>query len=167
MGKKSVAVILQRSVRGCGKCGQMVKVRRGYAVYMDAQGHAVFATRDNIARNKSQLESLQSQDQERHKKAEQDAVVLQKLCVCFVRAAGAQGKLYGSVSVGDLADELKVLSGIELSKNQISMDVVRTSGWHHAKLHLVESVDVSLRFYVAESEAEKATITADAAAAAA
>jgi large subunit ribosomal protein L9 len=160
MSKKNVEVILQRSVRGCGKCGQVVKVRRGYAMYMDAQGYSVFATKENIERNKLKLASLQSQDQDRHKNAQRDAAVLQKLAVCFVRSAGAQGKLYGSVSVGDLAEEIKLLSGIELQRNQVSMEVARTTGWHHARLHLFESVEVDMKFHVAESEAEKSQVIA-------
>ena len=161
MGEKNVAVILQRSVRNYGKCGERVSARRGYAMYMVNQGNAVFATADNIERNKHHLEVLLQQDRERRQLAEKNADVLKKAIICFVKQAGGQGKLYGSVSIGDLVAELQAECGVVVAKNQVSMSVARTTGEHRAQLHLFEGVSVDLKYYVAESDEAKGKLLAE------
>lgn len=161
MGEKSVAVILQRSVRNYGKCGERVRARRGYAMYMVNHGDAVFATAENLEKNKHQLEVLLQKDKQRRELAEKNAAVIRNTVICFVRQAGGQGKLYGSVSVGDLVGALQAECSVAVPKNQVSMAVARTTGEHRAQLHLFEGVEVDFRYYVAESDEARDKLLAE------
>ena len=171
MGNKSVGVLAKRKKRGVdvilresiirGKCGTIVTMSRGYANYNVRYGKAVYATPKNIEQNKHELEILMRQDDERRKLAEKHAEVLKGTLVCFVRSAGAQGKLYGSVSVGDLVSALQNECSVVVLKNQISMTTARTTGEHCAKLYLFEGVNVDLKFYVVESDEAKAKLISE------
>jgi large subunit ribosomal protein L9 len=150
VGKKNVAVILQESVRKCGKFGEVRLVRRGYAHYLERIGAAVLATEKKIAEVQSMLDSLREEDVRRQAQAKEQAQIIEGLQLCFVRVAGGQGRLYGSVSIADLVAEVKKAAGIDLPKSSVSMSPVRVIGSHKTRVHLSDSVEVDLNFHVVE-----------------
>ena len=115
-------VILMRDVDHVGEVGEMVDVADGYGRnFLIPRGLAVAAT----AKNKRQLEHEQRLREHRIVRVRQDAQTLaeklQAVPCHFVRKAGEEGKLFGSVTSMDIAEALKV-SGFEVDCRDIQLD---------------------------------------------
>ena len=115
-------VILMREVEHVGEVGDIVDVADGYGRnFLIPRGFAVAAT----ARNKRQLEHEQRLREHRILRVRKDAQTLaeqlQVVACRFVRKAGEEGKLFGSVTSMDIAEALKV-SGFEVDRRDIQLD---------------------------------------------
>lgn len=116
-------VILLQDVKAQGKKDQIVNVSDGYARnYLIPRGLAVEA--DAKAMN----EIKNKEASKAHKIAlEKEAAnaLKEKLASVIVKIkgkAGADGKLYGSVTSSDIADELKKQHGVDVDRRKIVMD---------------------------------------------
>lgn len=115
-------LILMRDVDSVGEVGAIVDVADGYARnFLIPRGLAVAAT----AKNKRQLEHEQRLREHRILRARQDAQTLaeklQAVPCHFVRKAGEEGKLFGSVTAMDIAEALKT-AGFEVDRRRIELD---------------------------------------------
>lgn len=140
-------VILTKHIVGLGAESDQVKVAAGYARnYLLPQGYAVPST----SANKRQIEVLQKRrvDRESHElhTMKDLAKSLTKLiCVIAVRT-GDDGKMFGSVTSGMIADEMKHQFDVELDKRKIKLEEsIRTLGEHKVDLHLHPDVHGVLR----------------------
>ena len=115
-------VILMRDVEHVGDVGDVVDVADGYGRnFLIPRGFAVAAT----AKNKRQLEHEQRLREHRILRARKDAQTLaerlQGVPCHFVRKAGEEGKLFGSVTSMDIAEALKE-AGFEIDRRHIQLD---------------------------------------------
>jgi large subunit ribosomal protein L9 len=115
-------VILMRDVDHVGEVGNIVDVADGYGRnFLIPRGLAVAAT----AKNKRQLEHEQRLREHRILRVRQDAQSLaeklQAVPCHFVRKAGEEGKLFGSVTAMDIAEVLKT-AGFEVDRRRIELD---------------------------------------------
>jgi len=115
-------VILMRDVDNVGVVGDIVDVADGYGRnFLIPHGFAVAAT----AKNKRQLEHEQRLREHRILRVRQEAQTLaerlQTVPCHFVRKAGEEGKLFGSVTAMDIAEALKV-AGFEIDRRRIQLD---------------------------------------------
>lgn len=115
-------VILNRDVKGTGKAGEIVKVSDGYARNMLLpKGWATEATDGNI-RSLEKQKALQAQKQAEDKAAAQElALKLSDIKVVIKTKSGEGGRLFGSITSKDIADETKKQFGISLDKKKIQM----------------------------------------------
>ena len=143
-------VILTHNIVGLGGESDQVKVASGYARnYLIPQGFAIPVTQAN----KRRLEAL------RQRRAEREAhefnhmtdlaKALQKL-VCVVKVkTGEDGKMFGTVTAGMIADELKHQFDIALDKKKIHLIApVKTLGEHEIDLPLHAEVKTTLKIRV-------------------
>jgi large subunit ribosomal protein L9 len=143
-------VILTHNIVGLGGESDQVRVAAGYARnYLYPQRLAIPVS----GANKRHLESL------KQKRAEREAhefnhmtdlaKALQKL-VCVIKVkTGEDGKLFGSVTAGTIADELKHQFDIALDKKKIKLEhAIRTLGEFDVDLHLHHDVKGSLKVRV-------------------
>ena len=115
-------LILMRDVDHVGEVGAIVDVADGYGRnFLIPRDLAVAAT----ARNKRQLEHEQRLREHRILRVRQDAQSLaeklQAVPCHFVRKAGEEGKLFGSVTAMDIAEALKT-AGFEVDRRRIELD---------------------------------------------
>ena len=110
-------VILNKDVKGTGKAGDVVKVNDGFARNMlIPKGLATEATAGNVR----QLEKKKAIEAE--KKAEEKAAALQlaekikTIAVVIKTKAGDNGKIFGSITSKDIAEELKKQHSIDVDK---------------------------------------------------
>jgi len=154
-------VILTQHIIGLGGESDNVRVAAGYARnYLFPQRLAVPVT----SANKRQLEAL------KQKRAEREAhefnhmtdlaKALQKL-VCVVKVkTGEDGKLFGSVTSGTIADELKHQFDIALDKKKIKLEsAIRAVGEFEVELALHAEVKGTLKVRV-ESTTPIVAVTA-------
>ena len=140
-------VILTHNIVGLGGESDQVKVAAGYARnYLFPQRLAVPVN----SANKRQLESLKQKRAEREAHEFNTMTELAKgftklICVIKVKT-GEDGKLFGAVTAGMIADELKHQFDIALDKKKIRLEApIKTLGEQEIELHLHSEVKSTLK----------------------
>lgn len=116
-------VILQQDVKGHGKKGDIVQASDGYARnYLFPRKLAIEATTDAL--NAIKLHDKAQRDaEEREKKRMTELASSLETKVTRIKAkAGVGGKLFGSVTSKEIADELKAQHGIDVDKRKILLE---------------------------------------------
>jgi len=117
-------VILQEDVKGKGKRGELVNVSDGYARnFLLPKKLAVAATPENLAVMKQQDSAKQKKFEEDKAKALDIASKLENVQVKIAaKGSGEGGKLFGSITSKEIAEELLKQHKIEVEKNKIVQD---------------------------------------------
>ncbi len=143
-------VILTHNIVGLGGESDQVKVAAGYARnYLFPQGLAIPVT----GANKRRLEVLRQRRAEReahefNTMSELAKSITKLTCLVKVKT-GDDGKMFGSVTSGTIADELKHQFDISLEKRKIHLDhPIRTLGEHEIELRLHSEVKATLKVKV-------------------
>jgi len=143
-------VILTNNIVGLGAESDQVKVAAGYARnYLFPQRLAIPLTRAN----KRQIEALKQRRAEReahefNTMSELAKAVSKLICLVKVKA-GEDGKMFGAVTAGMIADELKHQFDISLDKRKIHLEhPIRALGEHEIELHLHADVKGTLKVRV-------------------
>lgn len=100
-------VILMEKIAKLGALGSIVSVKRGFARnYLIPQGKAKWATESAIAEFESRRAELEKKQAETLSAAESLAAKLEGMVIQIAQKAGADGKLFGSVTNLNIAEEL-------------------------------------------------------------
>jgi len=146
-------VILTHNVVGLGAESDHVKVAAGYARnYLFPHGLAIPLTQAN----KRQIEALKKKRTDREAKElhtmSELATTLSKLTLVLHVKTGEDGKLFGSVTAGTIADELRHQYDAQLDKRKIQLaHPIKTLGEHDVPLHLHHDVNCTLKVRVESS----------------
>lgn len=144
-------VILKEDVKKLGSMGQIVTVADGFARnYLVPRGLAVEAN----SKNMRSLEHAQRVIQEKARKVKESlqdfAERLSKITITVKAKAGEEGKLFGSVTSMDIAEELKK-EGFEIDRKKIELDEpIRRLGTHSVSIHLHPKIDARITVQVVE-----------------
>jgi large subunit ribosomal protein L9 len=143
-------VILTHNIVGLGGESDNVRVAAGYARnFLFPQRLAVPVT----SANKRQIEALKQKRAEReahefNHMTEVSKALAKLICVIKVKT-GEDGKLFGSVTSGTIADELKHQFDIALDKKKIHLDhAIRAVGEFEVELNLHAEVKGKLKVRV-------------------
>jgi large subunit ribosomal protein L9 len=143
-------VILTHNIVGLGGESDQVKVAAGYARnYLFPQRLAIPLSQGN----KRRLESLRQRRAEReahefNTMSELSKGLAKLVCVLKVKA-GEDGKMFGAVTSGMIADELKHQFDVSLDKRKIHLDhPIKTLGEYEVELHLHADVKGTLKVRV-------------------
>jgi len=140
-------VILTHNVVGLGAESDHVKVAAGYARnFLYPQGMAIPLT----GANKRRLEVLRQRRAEReaheYNSMAELAKSVGKLLLMLKVKTGEDGKMFGSITAGAIADELKHQFEITLDRKKIHLDQpLRGMGDHEVELRLHPEVNATLR----------------------
>jgi large subunit ribosomal protein L9 len=143
-------VILTSNVIGLGAESDHVKVAAGYARnYLFPQGLAIPLT----AANKRRLEVLRQRRTERESRElttmSELGQALSKLTLVIQVKSGEDGKLFGSVTAGTIADELKHQFEASVDKRKIHLPhSIKAVGDHEVELRLHQQVQTTLKVRV-------------------
>ncbi|MDR2153836.1 MAG: 50S ribosomal protein L9 [Burkholderiaceae bacterium] len=114
-------VILLDKVLNLGSLGQIVKVKDGYARnYLIPSGRARRATEAAKAEFEARRAELEQQAADKLAAAQVLSEKLSGQSVKLTQKAGVDGRLFGSVTNHDIADELK-RQGFEVHKSQVRL----------------------------------------------
>lgn len=143
-------VILTHNIVGLGAESDQVKVAPGYARnFLYPQRLAIPLTQAN----RKHIESLKRKRAEREAHEFNTMTELAKgvqklICVLKVKT-GEDGKMFGSVTAGMIADELKHQFDITLDKKKIHLEhPIKTVGNYEVELHLHHEVKGVLKVQV-------------------
>ncbi|WP_349408991.1 50S ribosomal protein L9 [Pseudalkalibacillus sp. SCS-8] len=144
-------VIFIKDVKGKGKQGEVKNVSEGYA--------RNYLFPNNLAKeaNQGNLKSLEKKKESEKQKAEQerlDAVdlkdQLEKLTVELSTKAGEGGRLFGSITSKQIAEELKK-KNYKIDKRKIELsEPIRTLGYTNVPVKLHPEVTATLKVHVTE-----------------
>ena len=112
-------IILLEKVLNVGQLGDVVKVKDGYARnYLIPQGKARRATKTAMAEFEARRAELEKAQAEKLAAAQAVAEKLEGVALDIPAKAGVDGRLFGSITNGDIAEALKA-KGFEISKSQV------------------------------------------------
>ncbi len=115
-------VILTQDVKGQGKKGELVNVSDGYGRnYLLPRGLAKEATKANLNVMEGQAASAEYRRQQEVKAAQDTAEKFKSISVQLKAKAGANGKLFGSITSKDVAEALTMQHHIKLDKKKFVM----------------------------------------------
>jgi large subunit ribosomal protein L9 len=143
-------LILTNEVSGLGAPGDIVTVKDGYGRnYLIPRGHAIRWTRGA----ESQIASIKKARDAREIRdlgtAQEVAGQLGALKVTLTTRAGESGRLFGSVTTGDIADAVKAAGGPELDRRRIEIgNPIKSTGAHTVSVKLHQEVAANIEVQV-------------------
>lgn len=144
-------VILLEKVENLGNLGDKVKVRAGYGRnYLLPQGKATTATPENIEAFETRRAELEKAAADALSEANARREKIEGSTVTIKAKAGDEGKLFGSVGAGEVADAVSQAAGIEIEKREIRMPSgpLRSTGEYEIELHLHTDVNATITVVV-------------------
>lgn len=145
-------VIFLQDVKGSGKKGDVKEVADGYARnFLIGKGLAIEAT----AKNMSDLAGKKSSEQHKADVAKQEAEaaaakIKGKKVICKSKA-GQGGKLFGSVTAGNIADLISEQLGVKVDKKKVSVDTeIKSFGTYTAEVKFLAGISEKITVEVTE-----------------
>ncbi len=157
-------VVLRQDVENLGEKGSVKNVADGYARnYLIPKRLAVIATPGElkVVATNDAVKQRRVQRQEEELQGLADRISGQK--IEFEARAGTNGRLFGSITNGDIAEKLSAAVGTEIDRRKIVIDEpIRTIGDHPVTVNLVgklrPQVMVVVHGIIEEEEEETATL---------
>lgn len=145
-------IILKQPVRNLGDAGDVVNVKAGYARnYLIPKGFAVMATESAKRDLEVRVQQAAHKQEYIKQQAEEEAAKLEGLEVTIETLAGADGKLFGSVTAIQVASRLKE-KGYEVDRKSITLDDIRHTGEYTATIHFHKEVKTEIGINVVRKE---------------
>ena len=136
-------VILQKPVEKLGVPGDMVDVADGYARnYLMPRGLAVQASKGGVKHVESLKRAHSTRVSQARAEAETEAERLTATPIRVKARVGEEGRLFGSVTAGEVAEEIERQTGIKIDRHDVHLDEpIRSIGVHEVRVHLFAEVD--------------------------
>jgi large subunit ribosomal protein L9 len=137
-------IILKENLKNLGHQGDVVEVKNGYANnYLFPRGLALMATASNL----KMYEENNRQGALKREKMKTDALAmseqLKEMSITIGTKAGANGKIFGSITPLQVAQALKT-KGFDIDRRKIEINDVKTLGSYEATLNLHRDVTVNI-----------------------
>ena len=134
-------VIFIKDLKGQGKKGQVKNVKDGYAQnYLIKNGYAVIKNKENLQKLEKERNKKEAEDLENKKNAEKLKKELQNIVLEFKVKTGEGDKVFGSISVKQIKDELSK-KGYKIDKSQIDIKKsISTLGFHNIDINLYPGI---------------------------
>ena len=152
-------VILKESVPDLGKIGDIINVADGYArnyliphqLVIEATPQAIKLFEQGAAKRAKILEQQKSEQQ-------QLADALNSTPITIIKKTGEEDRLFGSVTVADIAAALKE-KGFAIDRKKIVLPTpIRALGNYTVHIKLHPEIAASVQLTVAKEEAETASL---------
>ncbi len=142
-------VILREDVYNLGKSGEVVAVKDGYARnYLLPRSLAMLASAANVAQLEHEKKVIELRQAKMKGVAQGEAKKFEAVKIKITRKVGAEDKLFGSVTVLDIAEALSAL-GHKVDRRLIHLvDPIRTLGEHKVELRLHSEVRANINVEV-------------------
>lgn len=142
-------VVLTKDVEGWGTIGDIIEVKKGFARnYLIPRGLALELTEEN----KRFIDNILAQKARKLQREKEKALELAKKLngveIEIERPIGVTGKMYGSVTISDIAEKLKE-KGIEVDKKKIMLrSPIRNLGSYNIQVKLHPEVSATIKVHV-------------------
>ncbi|MEM1485632.1 50S ribosomal protein L9 [Oscillospiraceae bacterium PP1C4] len=147
-------VILTQDVQGSGKKGDLVNVSDGYARnFLLKRGMAIEASAQAMGELKSKQASIEHKAAVEKQTAQDLAAKLEGKTIKVTAKAGANGKLFGSVTSKEIAEEISKQFSENLDKRKIVLSAdIKAFGSYTAQIKLHPGISATVYVVVGEAE---------------
>jgi large subunit ribosomal protein L9 len=138
-----VKLVLRSDVDGLGKRGDIVDTADGFARnYLIPSGQAIVATSGIQQQAAAMRRSRDQRDARDREGAETVARKLVPMVIKIPARAGAEGRLFGSVTTQDVVEAVQSQAGVTLDRRKLSADeAIRSVGVHEVGVRLHPDVE--------------------------
>ena len=144
-------VILTQDVKSLGKKGELVNASDGYArnflfprkLAVEANAQAMNELKNREAAEKFRLET-------ELKNAKETAAKIDGKSVKLTAKAGQGGRLFGSVTAKEVAEQIKAQFGVDIDRRKISMSDIKSFGTFNAEIKVYNGVNAAIYVMVGE-----------------
>ena len=145
-------VILQQDVKGQGKKDQLIEVSDGYARnFLLPRKLAIPADNQSMTELKNKEAAKQHKIDTERAEAKAMADKLAGVLVKIRMGAGADGRLYGSVTAKDIAEALEKQHGIVIDRRKLTLpENIKTFGTYNAEVKLYTEVTGKVKVVVSD-----------------
>lgn len=146
-------VILKEDVKNLGRAGDVVKVSEGHARnFLFPAKKAVPVTGGALKAVQEQVKKKEEKVKAEYSAAEEAAKKLSNIEVLIKKKASEDGKLFGSVSEGDVAAELEKI-GHKVDKSNVKMEKhIKEPGTYEVKVHFKGQAEAMIKVRVEKAD---------------
>lgn len=144
-------VVFLEEVEGTARIGEVKDVRNGFARnFLLPRGLAAPATPEHVKRAEARAQREARRQMALDEEAQTVVAALEGKAISITARVGEQGKLYGSVTAGDIAEEVaKLLKVDEFDRHKVVLEEpIREVGAHQVPLRLTRNVETAIEVEV-------------------
>lgn len=144
-------VILKSDVKNLGKKGEKVSVSEGYARnFLLPRGLAAELNAQLMSELKNKQSSEKFRAEEELKTAKENAAKINGAIVTVKAKGGANGKLFGSVTVKEIASAVNAVFNISVDKRKLVAEDIKAFGTYNVQVKLHPNVTADFKVKVTE-----------------
>jgi large subunit ribosomal protein L9 len=142
--------ILLQDVETLGEQGSVVDVSKGYLRnYLMPRKLAQPATRGAVEAIRQRQEAAERAERNAIEKAEENVNLLNRTVLTIPQQAGADGRLFGSVSAQDIANAIKEARGLKIDKRNVHLpEPIKNVGTYMVVVEVVDGVPATIKTMV-------------------
>lgn len=142
--------ILLQDVETLGDRGTVIDVSKGYLRnYLVPRKLAQPATRGAIEAIRQRQEAAERAERNAVEKAEENVNLLNRTVLTIPQQAGADGRLFGSVTAQDIAGAIKEARGLKIDKRNVHLpEPIKNVGTYMVVVEVVENVTATIKTMV-------------------
>lgn len=142
-------VILMADVKGQGKKGDLINVSDGYAKnFLLPKGLAKIADKSAINELEGKKSAAAYHKNQEELRAKELADKLEGKKVTFKAKSGENGKLFGSITAQDVANEIKMQLHLEVDKKKIQLESIKALGTTDAVVKIYPGISAKVKVEV-------------------
>lgn len=145
-------VIFLEDVKGKGKKGEVKEVPTGYAQnFLLKHNKAVEATPANMSTLRGQQKRVEKDAAKELAEAKELKTKIEALTVTLKAKSGEGGRLFGSITSKQVAEELKKAEGLKIDRRKMDLpEPIRSLGYTNIPVKLHTDVMATLKVHVTE-----------------
>jgi large subunit ribosomal protein L9 len=142
--------ILLQDVEQLGEQGTVVDVSKGYLRnYLMPRKLAQPATRGAVEAIRQRQEAAERAERNAIERAEENVNLLNRTVLTIPQQAGADGRLFGSVTAQDIASAIKEARGLKLDKRNVHLpEPIKNVGTYMVVVDVVDNVPATIKTMV-------------------
>ncbi len=149
-------VLMINTVPRVGRKGELKKVTEGFARnYLFPRNYAIPAT-EGARKHLNLMKNSWEKQAVREKQAFMDmAAKIEGLTLKLTRKAGDKGRLFGSVTSNELAEEINKLAHVDIDKKLVVADHIKEVGEHAVTIRFTGEVKAHLKVVIVPEEKQQ------------
>jgi large subunit ribosomal protein L9 len=142
--------ILLKDVETLGEQGKVVEVSKGYLRnFLIPRKLAQPATRGAVEAVRRRQEAEERAEREFVERAAANVALLNKTVLTIPQQAGADGRLFGSVSAQDIAEAIREARGLKLDRHNVHLpEPIKNVGTYMVVVDVVDDVTATVKTMV-------------------
>jgi large subunit ribosomal protein L9 len=142
--------ILLQDVEELGEQGKVIDVSKGYLRnYLIPRKLAQPASRGAIEAIRQRQEAAERAERNAIARAEENVSLLNRTVLTIPQQAGADGRLFGSVTAQDIAVSIREARGLKIDKRNVHMpEPIKNVGTYMVVVEVVEDVTATIKTMV-------------------